>query len=120
MIDAQIDEVLKARLRIDFDPTNVPRDSFLTAGRAWLKCRAGKFEFRDFGQGAVRGQWFAHVNVVRDSLALNDIVTSPWDKWRTVPKSRRRLNDDELAATDALTECPNRQKIELSPEWLKP
>jgi hypothetical protein len=120
LIDAQIDEVLKARLRIDFDPTNVPRDSFLTAGRAWLECRAGIFDFRDFGQGPTRGQWFTHVNVVRDSLALNDIVTSPWDRWRTAPGAQRRLNDDEIAATDALAECPDRQEIQISPDWLKP
>jgi hypothetical protein len=120
LADAQIDEVLKARLRIDFDPTNVPRASFLTAGRAWLECRAGRFDFRDFGQGPIRGQWFTHVNVVRDSLALNDIVRSPWDRWRTVPQSQRSLNEDDAAATDALAEFPDRQKIELSPEWLKP
>jgi hypothetical protein len=118
--DAQIDEVLKARSRIDFDPTDVPRDSFLTAGRAWRECCAGRLDFGDFGHGPTRGRWFTHVNVVRDSLALNDIVRSPWDGWRTVPGSQRKLNDDEAAATDALAECPDRQKIEISPEWLKP
>jgi hypothetical protein len=120
LIDAQIDEVLKARLRIDFDPTNVPRDSFLTAGRAWLECRAGRFDFRDFGHGPIRGQWFTHVNVARDSLALNDIMRSPWDRWRMVPESERWLDDDDVAATDALAERPARRKIEISPEWLKP
>ena len=58
--------------------------------------------------------------MVRDSLALNDIVRSPWDGWRTVPQSQRSLNDDVIAATDALAEFPNRQNIEIGPEWLKP
>jgi Transglutaminase-like superfamily len=120
LADAQIDEGLQARLGIDFDPSDVPHDSFLTAGHTWLECRAGRFDFRDFGHGPTRGRWFAHVNVVRDNLALNDIVTSPWDRWRTALESQRWLNDDDVAATDALAEDPDRQQIEFSPEWLKP
>jgi hypothetical protein len=34
--DPQIDGVLKDRCRIEFDPKDVPRQAFLTAGQAWL------------------------------------------------------------------------------------
>jgi hypothetical protein len=49
LCDPQIDEVMSARLAIEFDPANVPRTSFLTAGEAWLGWRAGRSDPRRFG-----------------------------------------------------------------------
>jgi Transglutaminase-like superfamily len=84
--DPQIDEVLRARLRIEFDPANVPRTSFLTAGEAWMEHRAGRSDPRRFGHGEATGLWFLKVNVVRDHYALNGRETSAWDEWRSTPR----------------------------------
>jgi hypothetical protein len=42
--DAEIDEVMKVKCRIDFDSTDVPRELFVTAGQAWSGCRSGKLD----------------------------------------------------------------------------
>ena len=118
LADPQIDDVLKARRHIDFDPTNAPRETFLTAGQAWLACRAGQCDFRHFGHGQTTGQWFMHVNVARDGLALRDILTSPWDQWRLATEPQRRLTDGDVEAVDAWARRPDRMKTGIGPGWL--
>jgi hypothetical protein len=118
LADPQIDEVLKARCNIRFDPTNTPREAFLTAGEAWLACRTGKFDFDHFGHGQTTGQWFMHVNVMRDGLALKDILTSPWDEWRRATEPQRRLTDEEVEAVDAWARRPDCLKTGIGPKWL--
>ena len=118
LADAQIDLVLRAKHAIAFDAADVPRSQYMTAGRAWLAARAGQFAFEDFGQGAVRGAWFMHVDVVRDALAMRDVVTSAWDRWRLAPAKERRLNDEEILATDALARSPRTGACAFSPAWL--
>jgi hypothetical protein len=74
--DPQIDELLKNRLRIEFDPNDVPRQAFVTAGQAWLDCQAGRSDPNRFGHGEVTGLWFIKVNVLRDYYVLNALETS--------------------------------------------
>ena len=118
--DPQIDEVMRAKLDIEFDPANVPRAWFLTAGEAWLDCRAGRYDPQSFGHGKARGIWFLRVNVLRDHFALNDVETSAWDDWRAAPEAKRVVGDEEKILLDRLAARPEAELTELRPEWLEP
>ncbi|MBN1285505.1 MAG: transglutaminase domain-containing protein, partial [Anaerolineae bacterium] len=49
LVDAQLDDLQRAALGIDFDPCDVPRDRFLIAGRAWQMARNGQADPNNFG-----------------------------------------------------------------------
>ena len=101
--DAQLDEVTKAACGVTFDASNVPRDAFLTAGEAWLRCWADPDKPERFGHGDTKGLWFIKVNVVRDVFAVNNRETTSWDRWREVPPELRTVSHDELTALDELS-----------------
>lgn len=79
--DAQIDDLQRGSLSIDFDPLDVPRDRFLVAGEAWRRCRAGEEDGDRFGIFDMWGQWFTEGNVPRDLASLNKVELLPWDAW---------------------------------------
>src|SRR6266436_4573583 len=54
LADAQIDELQRKHLGIDFDTTDLPPGKFFNAGQAWSMWRAGKAEAMAFGHGDVR------------------------------------------------------------------
>lgn len=115
--DAQLDDVIKAACGVTFDTSDVPRDAFLTAGEAWLRCRTGRDDPERFGNGDTRGLWYMKVNVVRDALAVNNRETSAWDRWREAPVALRRVSQGELAALDGLAGNPD-GVIDLVPDWV--
>jgi hypothetical protein len=117
--DAQLDEVMRARLGIEFDPANVPRSSFLTAGEAWLDCRAGRSDPERFGHGEVKGAWFLRLNVIRDHFALNGREISAWDDWRAAAHAKRVVNDDQIDFADRLAAKPEDELTEVRPDWLQ-
>ncbi len=96
----------------------MPREVFLTAGEAWLRCRAGKENADRFGHGDVKGLWFIKVNVVRDSYAVNGRETSPWDRWREAAPEARTVTTDELPKLDGLARHPEANPGEHTPNWL--
>lgn len=102
-IDAQLDTVMRQALGVDFDPADLPDEVFLTADEAWRRCRTNDLTPTDLGHGEARGLWFAHVDLMRDRLALRDRVTSPWDGWRQVAEAPREPNAGSLALADRLT-----------------
>ena len=55
LVDAQVDDRQRDWFGIDFDVTDVPRDRFLTAGRAWARCRSGAADPAMFGLSSRRG-----------------------------------------------------------------
>lgn len=116
--DAQLDEVIKAACDVTFDTSDVPRDKFLTAGEAWLRCRTGNDDPNHYGQGGVRGAWFMSVNVVRDAFAVNNRETSAWDRWREAPSGSRTVSQQELTTLDKLSRNPEEAFGELMPPWL--
>ena len=116
--DPQLDEVTRAACTVTFDPCDMPREVFLTAGEAWLRCRAGKENPDRFGHGDVKGLWFMKVNVVRDSYALNGRETSPWDRWREAAAEARTAPTDELPKLDRLARHPEANPGEQTPNWL--
>jgi hypothetical protein len=115
--DAQIDEVLREKRSIAFDPADTPRHAFMTAGQAWTACRASVCDPDRFGHGPTRGLWFVKVNVVRDHFALNSRETSAWDGWRAVPGSKRVVSGRDRTLLDSIAACPQRPITELNPDW---
>ena len=115
--DAQMDEVLREKRKIAFDPADVPRRSFMKAGQAWAACRAGECDPEQFGHGAVRGLWFVKVNVVRDHYAINDREISAWDTWRDAPKSKRTMSDHACGLLDDIALRPEQAMVDANPDW---
>jgi hypothetical protein len=115
--DAQLDDVLREKRRIAFDPAATPRHQFMTAGQAWRACRTGACDPDRLGHGEVKGLWFAGVNVVRDHYAVNNRETSAWDSWRAAPKAKRIVSDQHLALLDDIAVCPERPIVDVSPDW---
>lgn len=116
--DPQIDGLLKARYRIEFDPKDVPRRAFVTAGQAWLGCRQDGADPDRFGHGTVAGRWFMKVNLIRDHYALNGRETSAWDGWRTALAARRVVEDRDMALLDDLAARPEQPLVEIAPDGL--
>jgi hypothetical protein len=117
--DPQIDEVLKDRCRIEFDPKDVPRQSFVMAGQAWLDCRGAKSDPDHFGHGEVKGSWFIKINVLLDHYVLNGHETSAWDGWRATPSSKRVIDKGEVALLDDLAARPEQPLVQIMPDWLR-
>jgi hypothetical protein len=104
LVDVQLDEVWREKLKIDFDILDVPRDRFLVAGNAWAKCRVGEVDSSRFGISFVnlRGLWFVAGNLVRDIAALNKMEMLPWDVWGAQPKPDEQINDEQFEFFDKL------------------
>jgi hypothetical protein len=104
LVDAQLDEVWREKLKIDFDILDLPRDRFLVAGVAWEKCRAGEADPSQFGISFanLRDLWFVAGDLVRDVAALNKMEMLPWDMWGAQPKPDEQLNEKHLAFFDKL------------------
>jgi len=117
--DAQIDDAIRAARGVTFDAANVPRDAFLTAGEAWLRCRAGRDDPERFANGGTKGRWYMKVNVVRDALVVNNRETSAWDTWRDAPPELRTVSPGEIAALDRLSRNPE-GALDLVPPDLVP
>jgi len=113
--DAQLDAIMSAALRIDFDHTDLPATAFIPAGEGWRRCRAGVADPTDFGHGAVGGLWFAQVNVVRDHLALHHQERSDWDAWRDADAAQRVVKEDWLALIDAMAADPGQDRANVPP-----
>jgi hypothetical protein len=116
LVDAQIDELQRAKLNPDFNVLDVPRDRFVIAGDAWARCRAGEADPSTFGIFAMRGLWFIAGNLMRDVAALNNIEMLPWDVWGAMIHPDEPLQNDQLALFDrlaAVTRAPDTTFAEL-------
>ena len=103
LVDAQIDAVQRNLFHPDFDPLDVPRDRFIVAGDAWLRCRNSAADPELFGLSFVpnlRGMWFIAGNVVRDLASLNRMEMLPWDVWGMMPGEHDRLSNENEALLD--------------------
>ncbi|HYY28865.1 MAG TPA: hypothetical protein VE860_13000, partial [Chthoniobacterales bacterium] len=108
---------IAAKCQIDFDPVDVPRRAFMTAGEGWLACRDGKLDPNHFGHGDVTGTWFIKINVIRDHHVLNGHETSAWDGWRAA-LSDPAIGEHEVALLNDLAARPEQQLVEVAPDWL--
>ncbi|MGE0823117.1 MAG: transglutaminase-like domain-containing protein [Candidatus Binatia bacterium] len=101
LVDPQFDEVWRTKLKIDHDILDVPRNRFLVAGDAWVRCRAGQADAEKFGIvfANLRGLWFVAGNLVRDVAALNKMEMLPWDVWGAPPRTSRLTTINWLSST---------------------
>ncbi|MGB4337814.1 MAG: transglutaminase-like domain-containing protein [Bacillota bacterium] len=100
LVDPQLDDVQRQVLGVKFDPTDVPRDQFLTAGEAWRMCRTGLADADRFGIFDMRGPWFIRGNLVRDVAALNKVELLPWDSWGLAEADDEGLSSADLSLLD--------------------
>ncbi|WP_414755245.1 hypothetical protein [Anabaena sp. CCY 9910] len=118
LIDAQLDEVWREKLKLNFDILDVPRNCFLVAGDAWNKCRTGEADASKFGISFanLHGLWFVAGNLVRDIAALNKMEMLPWDIWGIQPQLDEQIDNEHLEFFDklaALSHDPNESFHEL-------
>lgn len=118
LADAQLDDVWMRGLKFKFDPLDVPRNEFATAGDAWAQCRAGEADPSKFGifVGDLRGLWFIAAELIRDVAAFGKTETLPWDVWGAMPRPNEQLQADQLAFFDrlaTLTAAPDASFAEL-------
>jgi hypothetical protein len=116
LVDAQLDALQQAKLKVDFDVQDVPRDRFVIAGDAWARCRAGDADPSAFGIFDMRGLWFIAGNLMRDFSALNNMEMLPWDVWGAMILPGEPLQTDRLALFDRLailTRAPDAAFTEL-------
>jgi hypothetical protein len=104
LVDAQLDELQVEKLGIGFDPLDVPREQFLTGGRAWRMCRTGEADPEAFGIHDLRGLWFVRGDLVRDAAALNRMELLPWDGWGLIDAREEALSPDDWTLLDHLAE----------------
>jgi len=114
LVDAQIDDVQRAKLPIDFDLTDVPHDRFVIAGDAWRQVRAGEADPSRYGLSPVNeaGEWWIAGNLVRDAAALAGIETLPWDVWGAMPKPNEKFDPVLFDDLEAATREPAMDEVE--------
>jgi hypothetical protein len=104
MVDPQLDALQCEALSIDFDPLDMPRTKFVTGGQAWARCRAKQVDPNRFGIFNMRGLDFVKGDLIRDFLALNKIEILPWDNFKLINKSFRKMNAEEKDLMDRLAQ----------------
>lgn len=98
--DPQLDEIMIDKLKIGFDPMDLPDGAFLSGGEAWLACRNGDDPGR-YGIFGMKGWDFVKGDFVRDLAALDDLVLLPWDLWGIMERPYVLLGESDIAALDA-------------------
>ncbi len=79
LVDAQLDALQRQVLHPPFEPLDVPKDQFITGGKAWLICRAGEADPAQFGIFDMAGMEFIRGDLMRDVFAFNKMEILPWD-----------------------------------------
>ncbi len=97
--DPQLDAVMVERLKLEFDPMDLPDGAFLSGGEAWLACRGGDDPQR-YGIFDMRGWDFVKGDFVRDVAALAGMELLPWDIWGAMQTPHAQLSPEDLAALD--------------------
>jgi len=113
LVDPGQDDLLIARNNIQFDPTDIPRDQFIVAGKAWQICRTGKAKPDNFGEipdTYLKGWWFIRNTLIRDLAFLNKTELLLWDSWGDLMAPEPELTEEQLALLDevaTLTQAGN-------------
>jgi hypothetical protein len=83
LLDAELTGDTRRQFAIAFDPADVPRERFLTAGPAWRTARQGDHDPARFGVSplGLGGLWFIAGSLLRDLAALVMEEMMVWDFW---------------------------------------
>ncbi len=101
-VDGQLDEMQMERLKIKFDPLNLPAADFWLAGKAWQHIRNHEIDPMRFGIFQWWGRDFVKASVIRDFLALNKVELMPWDNFLLMDKKFSQYDATEKALIDRL------------------
>ncbi len=103
LVDAQIDEVQRAMFRPGFDLLDVPRDRFVVAGDAWLRCRAGEADPATYGLSSIdqAGLWWVAGNLLR-------LPSTTWRCCRGTSGAQCRDPPSRLTTTCAASSTTSR------------
>jgi hypothetical protein len=106
LLDAELSADVRPQFGISFDPADVPRARFLTAGIAWQALRRGEYDPAQFGVSFLKlaGKWFVAGSLLRDLAALTMNEMMPWDFWGPGRDFRpgRDISADWLGRLDSL------------------
>jgi hypothetical protein len=97
--DPQLDQVMIDKMRIGFDPMDLPDGEFLSGGEAWLACRAGDDPDK-YGIFGMKGWDFIKGDFVRDVASLAGLELLPWDIWGIMEKPYALLSEADMSALD--------------------
>ncbi len=82
LVDPQQDTLHREMNKLLFDPHDIPRDWFLSAGRAWQLARGGLINAQRFGYDRdLTGIWVMQQYLVHDVTALNKLEMLIGDLW---------------------------------------
>ncbi|WP_461534744.1 transglutaminase domain-containing protein [Spongorhabdus nitratireducens] len=120
MVDAQLDQLHRETLNIDFDPCDVPPNRFIVAGQAWELCQTGQENPDHFGINGFSGKPFIKGNIIRDLFALTKIEILAWDTgWGVLQDYITPIaNDNEMAMLDELATISRRNDTSAAIEVL--
>ncbi len=113
LVDAQQDSLHRDLNKLTFDPYDLPRDQFLTAGAAWALCRSGQADADSFGYAKVpdlRGWLVLRHYLVHELAALNGMELLIWDLWGLAEVEESDLTEEQRALLDRvaiITEASN-------------
>jgi hypothetical protein len=113
LADAQLGPELCQDFGVAFDPDDVPREEFVVAGDAWIRCREGSLDPSRCGlEGKGQsGWWWVAGNLVRDVAALSKMELLPWDMWGGMPRPDGTISEggaEEFDRLAAITADPGR------------
>lgn len=82
MVDPQLDDLQRKVLKINFDPTDIPYELFLDAGRTWKVFREEEINPVNFGIGDDwRGEIFVLNKLIMELASLNKTEVLAWESW---------------------------------------
>lgn len=113
-VDAQLDDLQRVALNIDFSPLDVPPERFLVAGDAWVRCCADEADPTRFGINGMSGLWFVAANLLRDLAALNKVEMLPWDVWGAMPSPDEPLQAEQLALFEQIAEVTRAPDVSVT------
>ncbi len=118
LVDSELGQGEKQKYKIDFEITNIPRDRFIVAGKAWLMALRNKINPDILGvkEIKVKGYWFIKADVVRDLAALNRIELLPWDYTEYIDDPFKNIGDrsgDEIELISNIAAITSKEEINL-------
>ncbi|MFV0394101.1 MAG: excinuclease ABC subunit UvrA [Coprobacillaceae bacterium] len=106
-IDAQIDDIQKQHLNLQFHTQDVKKENgYYTGAEAWIACRQGEHHPDDFGYNKNWKGWIAvKGNLLHDFNNLIGLELLPWDLWTELStKKYSELNKAEKELLDEIAE----------------
>jgi hypothetical protein len=124
LADAQLNPELCQALVIAFDPAEGPREEFVVAGAAWIRCREGNLDpFRCGLEGEGQSGAWVDGNLASDVAALSKVELLPWGVWGEMPGPDDPITNvlaEELDQVAAITADPDTAAESRRPIRVRP